>query len=165
MDSHWKETGIVLWVIKRHAQLTGDNRWLESKWDNVTRAVGYIDSMRISTMKDKNAPNYGLIPAGFSDGGLGRKTYEFTNVYWTLNGLKSAIDIAVMLNRENEAKIWKVKYDSMFADYQVAAKRCLKTDSCGNKAVPIYIEDNGLSVMLYIRGKYSVMMIRLCQVQ
>ena len=69
MDSHWKETGIVLWVIKRHAQLTGDKKWLESKWDNVTRAVGYIDSMRISTMKDKNAPNYGLIPAGFSDGG------------------------------------------------------------------------------------------------
>ena len=142
MDSHWKETGIVLWVIKRHAQLTGDKKWLESKWDNVTRAVGYIDSMRISTMKDKNAPNYGLIPAGFSDGGLSSKTYEFTNVYWTLNGLKSAVDIAIMLKRENEAKIWKEKYDSMFADYQVAAKRSLKTDSCGNKAVPIYIVDS-----------------------
>jgi GH15 family glucan-1,4-alpha-glucosidase len=142
MDSHWKETGIVLWVIKRHAQLTGDKKWLESKWDNVTRAVGYIDSMRMSTMKDKNAPNYGLIPAGFSDGGLSSKTYEFTNVYWTLNGLKSAVDIAIMLNRGNEAKIWKEKYDSMFADYQVAAKRSLKTDSCGNKAVPIYIVDS-----------------------
>jgi len=142
MDSHWKETGIVLWVIKRHAQLTGDKKWLESKWDNVKRAVGFIDSMRNSTMKDKSAPNYGLFPAGFSDGGLDRKTYEFTNVYWTLNGLKSAVDIAIMLNREKEAELWKVKYDSMFADYQIAAKRSLKTDSCGNKAVPIYIVDS-----------------------
>lgn len=142
LNSHWKETGIVLWVIKRHAQLMGDMKWLESKWDNVVRAVGFIDTMRYNTMKDKNAPNYGLVPAGFSDGGLGRKVYEFTNVYWTLIGLKSAVDIAVMLNREKEAVLWKAKYDTMFADYRKAAKRSLKTDSCGDHAVPIYIVDS-----------------------
>lgn len=142
MDSHWKETGIVLWVIKRHAQLTGDLNWLESKWDNVVRAVGFIDTLRYRTMKDKNAPNYGLIPAGFSDGGLGKKVYEFTNVYWTLNGLKSAVDIALMLNKEKEAALWKAKYDTMFANYRKAAVRSLKTDSCGNRAVPIYLIDS-----------------------
>jgi len=142
MDSHWKETGIVLWVIKRHAQLMGDMKWLESKWDNVVRAVGFIDTMRYSTMKDKNAPNYGLIPAGFSDGGLGKKVYEFTNVYWSLIGLKSAVDIAVMLNKEKEATLWKAKFDTMFADYRKAALRSLKTDSCGNHAVPIYMVDS-----------------------
>ncbi len=142
MDSHWKETGIVLWVIKRHAQLTGDMRWLASKWDNVVRAVGFIDTLRNRTMQDKNAPNRGLIPAGFSDGGLGKKAYEFTNVYWTLNGLKSAVDIAVMLNRKKEADLWKARYDTMFADYRTAAVRSLKTDSCGNRAVPIYMIDS-----------------------
>ena len=102
MDHHWKETGIVLWVVKRHAQLTGDKQWLESKWDNVVRAVGFIDTMRYRTMTDKNAPNYGLIPDGFSDGGLGEMKMEYTNVYWTLNGLKSAVDIAKTLQKEKE---------------------------------------------------------------
>ncbi len=139
---HWKETGIVLWVIKRHAQLTGNMKWLESKWGNVERAVDFIDSMRYSTMKDKNAPNYGLIPPGFSDGGLNKNVYEFTNVYWTLNGLKSAVDIAVMLNKDKEAGLWKAKYDTMFAAYRKAATRSLKTDSCGNRAVPIYMVDS-----------------------
>jgi hypothetical protein len=142
MDSHWKETGIVLWVIKRHAQLMGDMTWLGSKWDNVVRAVGFIDTLRYRTMKDNNAPNRGLVPAGFSDGGLGKKTYEFTNVYWLLNGLKSAVDIAVMLNKDKEAVLWKAKYDTMFSAYQQAAVRCLKTDSCGNRAVPIYMVDS-----------------------
>jgi hypothetical protein len=142
MNSHWKETGIVLWVIKRHAQLMGDMNWLESKWDNVVRAVGFIDTLRYKTMKNKNAPNYGLVPSGFSDGGLGKKVYEFTNVYWSLNGLKSAVDIALMLNKEKEAALWKAKYDTMFADYRKAATRSLKTDSCGNRAVPIYLIDS-----------------------
>jgi hypothetical protein len=142
MDSHWKETGIVLWVIGRHAQLTGDMTWLGSKWENVVRAVGFIDTLRYRTMQDKNAPNRGLIPAGFSDGGLGKKAYEFTNVYWSLNGLKSAVDIALMLNKQKEAHLWKAKYDTMFADYRTAAVRSLKTDSCGNRAVPIYMTDS-----------------------
>jgi hypothetical protein len=142
MDSHWKETGIVLWVIDRHARLTGDNIWLESKWDNVVRGVSFIDTLRYRTMKDKDAPNRGLIPAGFSDGGLGKKTYEYTNVYWTLNGLKSAVDIARILKKENEATLWQTKYDSMFADYRRAAVRSIKTDSCGNRAVPIYMTDS-----------------------
>ena len=131
-----------MWVIKRHAQLTGDMKWLESKWDNVVRAVSFIDSLRYSTMKDKKAPNYGLIPAGFSDGGLDRNVYEYTNVYWILNGLKSAVNIANMLNREKEADLWKAKYDTMFAAYRKAARRSLKTDSCGNRAVPIYMVDS-----------------------
>jgi hypothetical protein len=142
MNRHWKETGIVLWVIERHARLTGDMKWLDSKWDNVVRAVGFIDSLRYSTMKDKNAPNYGLIPPGLSDGGLSKNVFEYTNVYWTLNGLKSAVDIAVMLNREKESVLWQAKYDTMFACYHKAAVRSLKTDSCGNRAVPIYIVDS-----------------------
>ena len=142
IKDHWKETGIVLWVIKRHAQLTGDTTWLSSKWDNVARAVAFIDSMRHSTMKDKNAVNYGLVPAGFSDGGLAKKTDEFTNVYWTLIGLKSAVHIAEQLNRNAEATQWQAKYDSMFTDFRRAAERSLRTDSCGNWAIPTYMTDS-----------------------
>jgi hypothetical protein len=142
IEKHLKETGIVLWVIDRHAQLTGDLKWLESKWDNVIRAVSYIDSMRYSTMIDKDAPNYGLIPKGFSDGGLAKNTFEYTNVYWTLNGLKAAANIASLLNKGKEKALWLAKFDTMMTDYRKAATRSLKTDSCGDKYVPIYMVDS-----------------------
>ena len=93
-------------------------------------------------MKDKNAVNYGLVPAGFSDGGLAKKTDEFTNVYWTLIGLKSAVHIAEQLNRNAEATLWQAKYDSMFTDFRKAAERSLRTDSCGNRAIPTFMTDS-----------------------
>jgi hypothetical protein len=46
-----------------------------------------------------------------------------------------------MLNKEAEAIVWKARFDTMFADYRKAAARCLKTDSCGNRAVPIFMTD------------------------
>ncbi len=141
---HLKETGIVLWVIKRHARLTGDSTWLASKWDNVDRAVTFIDSMRQSTMKDKNDVNYGLLPKGFSDGGLSKKTFEYTNVYWTLIGLKSAVNIAEELGMENEAASWQSMYDDMYADFHKAAERSMRSDTCGNMAIPIYMTDSCL---------------------
>ena len=30
MDGHWKETGIALWAVSRHARLTGDREWLRA---------------------------------------------------------------------------------------------------------------------------------------
>ena len=142
MDEYWKETGIVLWVIKRHAQLSGDLNWLNSKWDNVVRAVTFIDTLMLRAMQDKNAPHYGLVPPGHSDGGLWPSVPEFTNVYWILNGLKSAVDVALLLKKDKEVAIWKSKFDTLFVNYQKAAKSSLKTDSCGNKAVPTFMVDS-----------------------
>jgi hypothetical protein len=142
IEKHWKETGIVLWAVTRHAKLTGDKQWLESKWENVEKAVAYIDTMRSQTMKDPSAPNYGLIPKGFSDGGLSKNVCEYTNIYWTLNGLKAAAEAAAWLDKRKEAQLWKAKYDTMSATMKKDATRDLRTDSCGNHAIPIFMVDS-----------------------
>ena len=47
----------------------------------------------------RDAPNARLIPDGFSDGGLADKVPEYTNIYWTLAGLRAAIESARWLGK------------------------------------------------------------------
>lgn len=137
IDGHQKETGIALWAITRHARLTGDKTWLERVWPNVQRAVRHVESMRRATLANPTAPNAGLIPEGFSDGGLGGPACEYTNVYWTLVGVKAAADAAKWIDRSADAAAWQREYDDFYATFRRAAERDLRTDAYGNHYLPI----------------------------
>ena len=137
IDGHWKETGIALWAITRHARLTGDKAWLREVWPKVERGFDYIGVMRQMTSADKNAPNCGLIPDGFSDGGLADKVPEYTNIYWTLAGMRAAVEAARWLGNDTQAADWQRKYDDFYATFRRAAERDMKTDPSGNRYVPI----------------------------
>ncbi len=135
IDGHWKETGIALWAITRHAALTGDKTWLEANWNKVEKAVGYIIKMR--NLPPKDAPNARLIPDGFSDGGLADKVPEYTNIYWTLAGWRAAIEAAKWLGKFNQAQQWQNEYDDFYNTFKKAVERDLKTDKYGNTYLPI----------------------------
>jgi len=115
IDGHWKETGIVLWAVTRHAQLTGDRAWLRSVWPNVERGFAFIKAMR--GMPAADAPNARLIPDGFSDGGLADRVPEYTNIYWTMAGMRAAIEAARWLGNDQEADAWQREYDDFFATF------------------------------------------------
>ncbi|MGD0899612.1 MAG: hypothetical protein ABR915_17415 [Thermoguttaceae bacterium] len=137
IKGHWKETGILLWAVARHARLTGDKKWLEEMWPKVQRAVDYVRAMRKTASADPAAPNFGLIPNGFSDGGLSGSIPEYTNVYWTLAGLRAAIDAARWLGHAAEADAWQREYDDFYAAFRRAAQRDMETDAHGNRYLPI----------------------------
>ena len=137
MNGHWKETGIALWAVTRHARLTGDRAWLTEVWPKLERGWDYIRSMRKEASRDPKAPNYGLIPEGFADGGLGGTHPEYTNIYWTLVGMKAAVDAARRLGKSEEAARWQQEYDDFYAAFCRAAQRDTRTDSRGNPYVPI----------------------------
>ncbi|MEN8254929.1 MAG: hypothetical protein ABFR33_05605 [Verrucomicrobiota bacterium] len=136
IEQHWKETGIILWVIDRHHQLTGDEAWLREQWPKVKAAVGYIESMRNGTLATPDSPSSGLMPAGYSDGGLNRDD-EYTNTYWVLVGLKSAAEMALRLGMTEQHAAWSDLYAAMMASYRKAAQRDLHEDGFGNKMLPI----------------------------
>jgi hypothetical protein len=98
-----KKAGLRLWMIQRHAQLTGDRAWLERMWPAVQAEVARIIAYRALTREDPAQANYGLMPPGFGDGGLAGLHREYTNVYWTLIGLKSAVEMATHLGRWKRA--------------------------------------------------------------
>lgn len=139
IGSHWKETGIALWVIDRHAALTDDEAWLASKWDNVTRAWDYIRELRRRASQDPEALDYGLLPPGMSDGGLLLGS-EYTNLYWVLIGMRSAIDVAKRLGRKETAGQWQDEYDSLWKRFEETAERDRYTDDFGNEMLPIAME-------------------------
>jgi hypothetical protein len=135
IDGHWKETGIVLWAVTRHARLTGDPAWLRTVWPKVERGFAYIGKMR--QMPKPDAPNANLIPDGFSDGGLADQVPEYTNIYWTLAGMRAAVEAARWLGHDAQAQAWQNEYDDFYATFRRAAARDMKSDAQGNRYLPI----------------------------
>ena len=129
-----KKAGLRLWLLWRHAQLTGDRQWLLQMWPRVVREVEQIKEYRRMTRSDPNQPNYGLMPAGFGDGGLGGPFREYSNVYWTLTGLRAAIEAAHWLDKPTGA--WQAEFDDYWAVFDKARQRDQQTDNAGDTFVP-----------------------------
>ncbi len=147
-----KKCGLRLWMIWRHGQLTGDRQWLERMWPRVASNVRKIIEYRRSTMDDPAQANYGLMPIGFGDGGLGGKHREYTNVYWTLAGLKAAIEMAVQLDKPVAAE-WQEELKDYWQFFDRARNRDKLTDSFGNVYVPVTMK--GEQPQLPQRGAWA----------
>ena len=130
-----KKCGLRLWMIWRHAQLTGDWDWLETMWPHVQANVDRIMEYRRMTRDDPVQANYGLMPIGFGDGGLGGRHREYTNVYWTLAGLRAAIRMAERLNAPALAT-WRAEYQDYWEAFDKARWRDKLVDAHGNVYVP-----------------------------
>ena len=112
----WKENGIVLWAATRHALLTQDQGWLRSHWPRLRRVVNAIQALRARALSDPQAQEFGLLPPGEIDGGISNRTKpEYSNTYWCLAGLKSAISAAKWLGETQDATSWQRAYDSLLA--------------------------------------------------
>jgi hypothetical protein len=147
-----KKCGLRLWMILRHWQLTGDKSWLVKMWPKVQFNVDKIIEYRRMTMKDPSQANYGLMPIGFGDGGLGGKHREYTNVYWTLSGLKAAIAIAGQLGKPIVTK-WKAEFEDYWGYFEKARNRDKLIDGYGNEYLPVTMK--GEQKQLPQRGKWA----------
>lgn len=135
---HVKETGILLWALARHARLTNDKAWLGDVWPNVERGVAYIQNLRRHAASDPKAPNYGLVPEGFGDGGApGDAVYN--NSQWNLVGLKAAAEAAEWLGKDAEARLWQVEFEDFMARFRKAAQRDARLDKHGNRVMPVSV--------------------------
>ena len=140
---YWKETGIVLWTVTRHAMLTADREWLRSAWPQVVLAVEFIMALRDrDDAGDAASPVHHLAPYGDIDGGISNmgeeeKLPEFSNTYWLLTGLKAAAEAADWLGENASARAWDAEFRDLLATFQKAARTHRRSDSHGNKYLPI----------------------------
>jgi hypothetical protein len=133
----WKENGIVLWAAYRHARLTQDPAWLRARWPRLRAVVRTIQALRARASSDPKALEFGLLPPGEIDGGISNSTKpEYSNTYWCLAGLKSAIAAARWLGESGDAAAWREEYDDFLAAYLKAAARDMLHDAAGNAYVP-----------------------------
>lgn len=136
MSAHWKETGIALVTLYRHALLLRDKEWLRQRWPQFRRAVEAIEKLRrTGTSADPQAPNYHLSPEGFGDGGVGY-TAEFTNNHWLLAGMHASVEAATWIGEAQDAETWEKEYQDFQQTFQVAIRREAKTDMRGNRYIP-----------------------------
>ncbi|MGZ7065279.1 MAG: hypothetical protein ACXVI6_02875 [Candidatus Aminicenantales bacterium] len=152
LGKYWKENGIVLYILYRHALLTGDMEWLKGKWGTVKTLVGVVQRLRAESRKNPAAPEAGLMPPGFPDGGIGGAAAEYTNVYWNLAGLRAAIEAARLL-RAPELPAWEAEYKDFWDTFQRAAKRDAKPYRDGLTILPILMVPN--PDILPVRGQWA----------
>ncbi|HLB74945.1 MAG TPA: hypothetical protein VJJ98_13060 [Sedimentisphaerales bacterium] len=147
-----KKAGLRLWMIWRHAQLTGDLKWLEKTWPKVEQNVNNIIEYRQAAREDPKQANFGLMPPGFGDGGLGGVHREYTNVYWTLAGLRAAIEMAQKINKPTLSKL-RAEYEDYWQAFDEARNRDKLTDAAGNLYVPVTMK--GEQPQLPQRGAWA----------
>lgn len=111
IPEHWKETGIALVTLYRHARLIQDKDWLRQRWPQFSKAVESIKKLRrTGSSADPQALNYQLSLPGFGDGGIGHEA-EFTNNHWLLAGLKAVMEAARWIGRRDDASAWETEYE------------------------------------------------------
>jgi hypothetical protein len=144
---HWKEAGIVLWAVTRHARLTRDKDFLRQHWNNLSRAVDFIRQLRTQeNAGDPSCLEYRLLPWGVIDGGItnneqDKQKPEYSNVYWSLIGLRAMIDSARWLGNKHQAAEWQEEYDDFLGAFRKAASRDQRHDAAGNTYLPIVMAD------------------------
>jgi len=132
-----KETGTALKALVHQARLSGGKKWLANHWSHVEKAVEWIRAAREQAPDDPSAPNYGLMPAALSDGGVGGIVPEYTTVHWSLIGLRSAMEAARWLGKTKQALEWHTAYADFWAAYRAGIARDARRNEHGNLFLPI----------------------------
>jgi GH15 family glucan-1,4-alpha-glucosidase len=144
MEFHTKETGIALATLVRQCELMGDMTRLESLWPTIRRAVDYIQSLReASKARGADAPEYGLMPPSFGDGGLGGMRPEYTTALWTLVGLKEVAGAARRLGHIDDAERFQAAFDDLMRAFREHAARDMRTLPDGTPYLPMLKPGSG----------------------
>ncbi|MEW6701150.1 MAG: discoidin domain-containing protein, partial [Bacteroidota bacterium] len=107
-DSH----GEFIYLIKQYFNFTRDTTFLKSKYNNVKRAVNYIEFLIAQRSNDyyKNGNDstrayFGIVPESISHEGYSAKPmHSYWDNFWTLKGLKDAVEIAFAVGDKKEAE-------------------------------------------------------------
>jgi hypothetical protein len=93
-DSH----GQLLALIADYHRFTSDRQFLEEMWPFVDKAVGCIEGLLGSD---------GLMPISVShEGYLAQPVHSYWDDFWTLRGLRDAVDMARAAGQELSAQHW-----------------------------------------------------------
>ena len=124
--------GELIYLVAEAFRYTHDRALLETMWPHVAGAVRYMDALRASERTEANraiSPAfYGLMPASISHEGYSAKPmHSYWDDFWTLRGYKDAVEIALWLGRDAEAKTFansRDQYrDDLYASIAVATKQ------------------------------------------
>ncbi|HEY0865323.1 MAG TPA: hypothetical protein VGD97_14545 [Lacunisphaera sp.] len=139
----FRTTAEVIWGVVREAEISGDWSYAEKRWPQIVLGVAGIRSLREETLKHPGAPYYGMLPPGFSDGGILDIGSEYSSVYCTITGLRAAERLAVKLGRVEEAGEFRQLADDFLAAFNTNRARDQRRDTNGNLYLPVRVGFKG----------------------
>jgi F5/8 type C domain len=117
-DSH----GQLIWGICEVYRHGGDLEFLRAMWPAVSRAAGYLLSLRAQRMtpeysEPQRSASYGLLPESAShEGYLAHPVHSYWDDFWGIRGLDAATEIALALGFQNQAEAWAVESRAFLVD-------------------------------------------------
>lgn len=126
-DSH----GEFIFAVAEVARQTHDLAFLRRLWPAVSRTVAAIDRLRRQNMTEGHGSGphsvyYGLMPESIShEGYAGHPVHAFWDGFWTLRGLKDAVELAGMLGDQAAVDRYQRILDEFRRDLYVALERTI----------------------------------------
>ncbi len=135
----YRTTAEIIWAVERDAQISGDWDYARKNWDKIVLGVSGIRSLREQTLQHPDATYHGMLPPGFSDGGILDINAEYSSVYCTITGLHAAHRTAVKLGHAKEAAEFRKLADDFFASFEKNRRRDQRRDQRGNLYLPVRV--------------------------
>ncbi len=139
----FRATAETIWGVVREAEISGDWSYAEKRWPEIVLGVAGIRGLRDETLKHPGAPYYGMLPPGFSDGGILDIGSEYSSVYCTITGLRAAERLAVKLGHAQEARDFRQLADDFLAAFNTHRARDQRRDALGNLYLPVRVGFKG----------------------
>ncbi len=139
------ETALFIFVAGWYAELTNNKAWLARHFGQIERGVSWLQKTREQTLADSTAKNFGLMTAGFLDGGIAEMISDYSSVLFALTALEKAIAAAQWLDQKAEAEQWQRLHDGFMFSFRRAARRDLRRDPLGNLYLPITVADTSMA--------------------
>ena len=127
-DGEWDSNGQVLWIIDRHAMLTGEPV-SEKLLAAIDKAMAWIDRKRVPA--DEDVLHAGLLPAGFSAEHLGPNDHYYWDDFWAEAGLRAAERIYKRAGRNDAAENARRLADQMRRAIERSIERIPASRSLG----------------------------------
>jgi hypothetical protein len=139
-----KDTAIALATLVRQCELAGRMDRLAELWPVVSRAVTYLQNLRQeSKRRGPAAPEYGLFPPAFANGGLGGIRPEYTTALWALAGLKAVSGAAQQLGYEVDAERTHAAFTDLLHAFRQHAERDMAALANGIPYLPMLKAGSG----------------------
>jgi hypothetical protein len=122
-----------------YARSTRNQAWLTQFWPSLEQGIDWLIRQRESTLSSPDAPNYGLMPAGFVDGGISELNADYGSAMWTLTTLEYGIHSARSIGYDDLAAKWQGVFDDMLASLITAMERDLQHDKNGIQFLPAIV--------------------------
>ncbi len=136
VDEH-DSTGQYIHILWAHYLQTRSQSLLQSQYESVQRAMGYIESLRATRMgapyNDPSAPEhvfFGLVPESISHEGYSAKPmHSYWDDFFILLGISDAANIARVLGHEDDANRWSALEDDFRTTLDASIALAMKNHS------------------------------------